>query len=381
MRLLFLASIVVAVAGCGVRSQVGLAGDHAHDGSAGANVDARGGPDADGEPEALGPEAGGDGLAIDTAESGGRDAGRPDPTLFCGPMGSLLEGLDVWSDDRGVFVLTSQSSADEVIQLNSGSGWREVYRAPKGSVLMNLAGFTDGPLVLYGAAYGSARCGIRFVDGGASYCSAAASFAASVHTVRSDLAYAVQVDRVLGYHGNFWTQVGDPLQPAGQVRAWAIWSNGDVSLVAATLGHVFVSAEGGAFTPQTGVPTCDFRSAWGFANADLWVGDSCGNLVHGDGVSWTVVWTDSACGGRRIAGMWGMGGTLYFRTSSSVGFWDGTRVQTVVDLGCNSTAEITGLWGNSPTEVYFTVRDSSQTSSPCGEASVMRYDGVSVRSL
>jgi len=326
-------------------------------------------PDAKGALDASGTDA--------ASQVDARDAGRwVEAPTFCAPAGAL-DSLDVWSDDRGVYVLTSQYLADEVVQFDSGSGWTPVYRAPTRSSLMRLTGFVDGPLVLYGEA----TCGIRFLSAGAAQCSAGASFAQSVHTVRPDLAYAVQNDRVLWYQGGLWTQLGDPLQPAGQVQGQSVWSNGDASVVAATQGRVFVASGTSTFVAQPKVPPNDFRSAWGFATDDLWVGDSAGNLVHGDGSAWTVAWTDPACGGRPIRGMWGHRGSLYFYTDSSVGVRDASGVRTIFDEGCNAPDVVTGLWGNSPSEVFFVVRRGGPVSPACGVASVFLFDGLAARPL
>jgi hypothetical protein len=283
----------------------------------------------------------------------------------------------VWSDGRGVFVLTDQNPAAEVIESKADAGWQEVYRARAQSQLMRLGGFANGPLVLYGLG----TCGIRFVEAGASYCSAPISFSPSVYTVRSNLAFAVEGNSVLSYRGDLWTQLAVLLQPAGQVQAQAIWSDGNVVLVAASQGDVFVSASGGPFTPQTGLPATKFQSAWGFGADDLWVGDGNGHLVHFDGTQWSVSWTDTACSGRPMMGLWGAAGILFFYTPSTVGYWDGSHAHLILDEGCGSTAKVTSLWGNSPSEVFFSIRDPAQANSACGGAAIMFYDGTSVRQL
>lgn len=390
MRPIYSTAVLVSALACGARSALVLQEDgHVDPRMDSGDVstlpsDATGdaAPALSDTSDSMVPAQEADRPSIDASESDASDAGiwfvpvnEAGAQPFCGPRGTL-DGLSVWSDDRGVFVLTDQSPAAEVIESNNDGGWQEVYRGKAQSQLMRLGGFANGPLVLYGLA----ACGIRFVEAGASHCSAPISFSSGVNTVRSNLAYAVEGDSVLRYQGSLWMQL-DVLQPAGQVQAQSIWSDGNVLLIVSSPGGVFVSTDGGAFTPQTGLPSARVRSAWGFALDDLWVGDDSGNLVHSDGTRWGVSWTDTACGGRSIMGLWGVRGTVFFYTRSSVGYWDGSRVHLILDAGCGATAEVTSLWGNSPNEVFFTIRDSAQADSSCGAAAVMLYDGTSVRRL
>ena len=294
----------------------------------------------------------------------------------------------VWSDDRGVFLLTYDDSSPPAIWANLGQGWQTSYTWPQGTSMVSspgkdgLRGFVDGALVTMGLS----PCSIQFVDGQGARCSGAGREIVDVSIISANLAYAIYYsDRILRFDGSFWTQLGDPLPPpatlaVGQLRTNALWADATTMVIVTNEdqdeGFVYLVSSEGQPVLQTGLPVTGFTAAWGFGSQDIWVGGSDGSLFHYDGAGWTPRGS-LAADGYGIIKMWGIDGKLFMVTSTQFAEWDGSRVITLESL--DSDRVYKDLWGNSAKEVFVTLENYRDPSNPAFQ--VRWFDGSSIHQL
>jgi hypothetical protein len=293
---------------------------------------------------------------------------------FCGGqrgLDFLDSSLSVWSDQRGVYVFAADTTGGH-LHFNGGAGWSETFNGQDDYPPAWLTGFPGGSLIVYGYTL---PCGIELVDNGVETCGAATSLVNSVFVANNTLAYAVTHNRLLWYDGNYWKQLGAPLDLSSNARAHAIWASSDTIVVVADESRVFLY-RGATTVPevQADLPSGDYWAAWGFGATDIWTGNYNGQLVHFDGTSWSLAWSASdICGG--IQGMWGSQGILYFHTNNAIGVWKDGQARILTSFACSDTVRITSLWGNSPTEVFATIQDRSRDGTTCGQARVVWFNG------
>jgi hypothetical protein len=367
---------------------------------AGADADSRDGR-ADGATDGMGE--GRDTTAASSGGAGGQGTGgtgaggtggastKPKPLwrdsydAFCPGTASIF--ADVWGDDRGVFVLSSDDKNNSAIWSNVGTGWRTAFAWPEGTNNLyqgGLTGIPGGPLVVYGGF----PCGIQFVEGGGVSCSGAATFVEDLKVLDAKLAYAVSYDRVLTFDGDLWTQLGDPLPGVSVVRA--VWADSSTVVAAADGGHVFAIPSGGTPVSLSGLSSqVDTVAAWGFGASDLWIGSAKGQLFHYDGAQWsqkaTIPYAGS--GSLRLLGtdgigklkLWGKDGSLFFVAGNVFGRWDGSGVRTLDTL--EGKSYFAGLWGNSPSEIFLAVHDVQPSVVGCGQLRTRWFDGSKVGPL
>ena len=336
---------------------------------------------------------GGRGGAVTGGAGGAGTSGKPlwreSQEAFC-PKIDGSSFLDIWSDERGAFVLTSDAKTRPAIWSNLGTGWKITFDWSGDTNILyqgGLKGFANGPLVVYGGL----PCGIQFVDGGSADCSGA-SLPVDLSVVSTGRAYAVNYDRVLQYDGNFWTQLGTALPDTGWTSA--VWADSSTVVVTANEtyggGLVFRIDSSGDPVLLAGLPSqVDLFAVWGFGASDIWVGSSRGQLVHFDGAGWSEVaaipYNGSASKG--VSGsngigkikLWGMGGSLFAIAGNVFGQWDGTRFKVLDSLA--GDAYFAGLWGNSPSEIFLAVYDRQGSPEACGPFRLRWFDGKVVGPL
>ena len=341
-------------------------------------------------------DAGHGGSQAGDASDGPADSARPDGAVplwrnsydpfFQAALGGSPLVASVWSDDRGVFLLTYDEMGLAILWSNLGQGWQAIYTWPEGTSISSgpekagLKGFVDGPLVPLGVP----PCSIQFVDTQGAKCSGASRSVADVAILRTDLAYAAYSDRILRFDGTFWTQLGDPLPPPdvslsfGSVRASALWADASTMVIATyetgIEGFVYLVSSEGTPVLQTGLPTVGFTAAWGFGGKDLWVGSADGGIYHYDGSTW-ILKASMTADGYGIMRMWGTDGQLFMVTSTELGHWDGTSLETIESLGDGLLYR--DLWGNSAKEVFVTLISFEDRDNRGYEA--RWFDGSSVR--
>jgi len=397
-----LLSLLTALAACGGRTSLGeetdllpsasgrgggtsvagsAAGGASGSGIAGAGLGGGGVAGIAGSGSAGTTSGGTAGVPSAGAAGVGGAAGMPNVPLwrkstqaYCGTPGAALNRNPIWSDARGVYMLTSTGSTQSSIDFNAGTGWKLASQSQKGPSLPSLTGFVGGPLV----EYGSSACAITLVDGSSSSCSAASSQVTSVSIVDAKLGYAVYQDRVLRYDGMFWTQWGPPLE-APSTYAWGVWASPETVVVVADEARIFLQQQG-ELRLQKGVPDGDYRATWGFAANDIWAANTIGQLVHYDGQGWSLAGTiGGECPG--IRSLWGSDGVLFFATDHSVGMLKGTQVQSILAYPCDSPISVMGIWGNSKQELFIALQAFDEIESECGGIQLKWFDGSTVKPL
>lgn len=315
------------------------------------------------------------GVSGATGTTTGTSPWRKGSKAYCAQGGDLLYRNPIWSDARGVYLITSTGSASSRIDFNDGSGWIHLTTLQKSPANPALTGFSNGSLV----AYGSSACAITFVDQNATRCSAASSQITSVSIVDSQLAYAVYKDRALRFDGTFWTQWGEPLNGHGATAAWGVWASKDAVAVVAGEDEIFLQ-EGMKMQLQTGFPHGDYRAVWGFGPNDIWVANELGQLVHFDGQSWSVVATvPGAC--PAVRSLWGKDGVVFVSTDHTVLALKNRALQVLADYPCDGQRSVMGLWGNSTDEVFFASQTVDPLDASCSGIRLKWFDGKTVSPL
>jgi hypothetical protein len=335
----------------------------------------------------------GGGGAIDL--DAGRDAGSEDSTsprdvhvrppvadssnaVVCAGIAGDLQGLDIWSDARGPFLLASAADSGIAVLSRRAGSWIDIYRHDPAvrHAATSLVGFPDGDLVLGG----DFSCGGALVlSGGQAHCTAG-FVPADIFVVSNRLAYALAADRVLVYDGSLWTQFLEPLESGGvRLAPWRVWADDTEVAAAMQTGEILVSENGEPFAMRGRVPVDDEPGTflgpviWGFGGDDLWVGLRNGTLYSYDGANWSErAKVDDACGGG-IRGIWGKDGLIYLHTEHEFIRWDG-KLEVLGDFPC--TATIRAIWGSSASEVFLAVANSTASNSACGEAEVFEWTGT-----
>ena len=317
-------------------------------------------------------------------DHGGPPLWRNSYSRFCeNTADSYANVIQVWSDDRGVFLIVQDydRSLPPSIRANTGNGWQTTYAWPNGTSMDyegGLRGFVDGPLI----AYGISHCAIQLVDSNGAVCSGAPTGSTSIAVVDASLAYSAYEDRVLRFDGSLWTQLGDPLpsNPAATTRprARGIWADSSIIVVVANEGSVyFVDPSSGQAVLQAGLPKSDTAAVWGFGSKDIWIGNDAGALYHYDGTTWSLAPPIVEGSGLPNVRLWGSEGKLFVATATVFAEWDGSRFSVLESL--TSHGMYNDLWGNSPEEVFITVNRGDDKD--CGPFQVRWFDGSVVGPL
>lgn len=321
----------------------------------------------------------GEGGLLQTAGAAGmlaESVWRMSNAAFCVEgTGAPHSAVDLWSDEAGVYLLL-----DEQLYENRGEGWKLFRNEGRGGP-GGIAGAIGDALMLYGGA--TVRCGIELMGRtGRTRCSAVLAGPRDVFVVQDDLAYAANADQVHVFDGTRW----DPWDAERVLDGrWIqrLWAN-ERTLLLATTDGVFVSRDGQAPELQD-LPEAagsDFSAAWGFADDDLWVGSSTGQLFRFQGERWTLEWSntaEAACA--RVTEIWGSEGQLFFHTPDGL-YWHRTdgSTRTLARRPCvEGRSAFQSVWGNSPVEVF--VAEQSDGSGACGEILLSWFDGTSLSPL
>jgi hypothetical protein len=323
------------------------------------------------------------GMGGNTSVDAGSTNGEPDAAWvspsdpFCPGMSSV-EHLDVWGDARGLFVLIGTQSRTLILQ-NSGAEWHAVLDGA-GWELARLSGFPDGPLVIYGPSL----CGVRLVEDGSDRCSAAVRGALGFAATGPDRAYATSGSHVFQFDGTLWTQYGARLTATAgdttyDVHARGVWADAQTLLAGTSIG-VFWSEAGGELKLDPDLQHRDYWAVWASTGEQFWAGSADGLRWRSNG-SWTRLWSPQPSCRETVKNLWGTGDTVFFATPRTFGVHrGGDQVEILREWPCDGGVSVTGLWGQSETEVYVTAVDLSRRAG-CGEAVLFQYDGARLREL
>ena len=349
-------------------------------------------------------------------ESVGKDGWKDSDTPLCSglTLDAGMWGLDVWSDARGVFVVTSGNSPrlmgttddpDEdagvasgiasqpdlnsrmrtQIWFNDGSGWVMRAEKPDLASMYRLASIPDGPLVLSDPSnpglmgFQPTMCALGLVQGATIKCFDLEPVQ-STFAVSAKQAYALTSGvRVLAYDGTVWHSNIEALP----YPATALWADRDRVLAVGKAGTA-LWLQGGIWTQDDPGTLESFVSVWGQAHDDLWAGTSSGGIFHYDGSTWSE---KGRLGGvvcdavQPVVDIWGADDQVYFATPTQFARWDkkAGEVESLSNWSCGPTAAnrvITGIAGNGPKSVFISLMDFERGGvDSCGVAFLLNYDG------
>jgi hypothetical protein len=381
---------------------VGAAGSGSCEPPLGSDLDWLGGGDEPDDGKGIPHDGGGGATAAPTGEGGAGNLGRApvgDPGWrdstepLCSTFRSSIASSGIWSDERGVYVVAGGSGgtivsasgspqpSDLEIWFNAGTGWQQQLADDSGEMKYRqygLTGFPNGPLVLYGKADlpNELGCGLATFEHDALVCNPVWD-ATSAFVVNAELAYAVVEGKLAMYRGGAWGPFPDQLtvDPLPQ----AIWaSDTDLFATSRTAGTIF--HYDGTWTSLETRTLQAFTAVWAFSPRDLWVGTEGGRVLREQGTGFVDIgWqAPQRCAGREIKGMWGSDGVLYFYTESDLVRVQGETIEQLMTWECPDDGlhpRITGVWGNSPSEVFIAVVDERENHD-CGNSFVLVYDGA-----
>ncbi|HWA71957.1 MAG TPA: hypothetical protein VG937_06485 [Polyangiaceae bacterium] len=317
---------------------------------------------------------------------------------LCAPEGSGLP-WDLWSDQRGLYVLSEFAFGENRLYFNDGTGWSTARLSQPNSY--GLTGFNEGSLVLYSGA----PCGVLFQGQSEDVCASTLPNVSDVFVVDANRIFAIAGNRVLRYNGDYFVQYGKPLPGPAPTRPYSFWADAEVVIVASDQGQVYIFSDATSAAEVLTMPEgAAARALWAFSRDDIWVGLEGSRLAHYDGANWTVQSLgDSACD--VVTALFGTDHVLFFAGGSFVGkvqdgavelFSGAPRCQSEA-IGPGTWEELIfrKIWGNSPNEVFFAVTErrlelkevggTLQTNAidpdTCGMQRLYWYDGTRIRPL
>ena len=372
-----------AAAGTDVSGQAGGAGRDPAVGASAAGARGGAGAAADAGDASVG--------GFDRDAGGAQDAAAPDAAprpaqpwrgkaeAFC-PAVVGTESLDVWSDARGVFVLVGDEQRPRILA-NDGAAWRVEAELRAGQGL-RLSGFDGGPLVVQSGVL----CGLRMVAGGVETCSAPVNGTTGFFSLGPKHAYAGNGSHVLRFDGTLWTQ-----HKSAAMHVFSIWAD-DGALAIGSADGVYALDSSGELIEQ-GLGGTSHLALWGGENGRLWAGSKGGLWFRtSDRHAWELLYAAAAdCDS--VGHIWGSGDSsgstapafgggeaVFFANRHMLSVQDARGLRTIAEWPCDQGVELTGLWGNSPSEVFVALRDTTGATE-CSGASLLWYDGERLREL
>ena len=126
-----------------------------------------------------------------------------------------------------------------------------------------------------------------------------------------------------------------------------------------------------------------FTSVWGTSRSDVYAGTVERRVLHYDGTNWKQI---AKLGGTScktqlpVTGIWGAEDVVYVHTDAQFARWTGTKLESLGNWTCaaspNGPIRITGIWGNSSTEVFLSMIDPARSfSDQVRRPFVVRFDG------
>jgi hypothetical protein len=326
---------------------------------------------------------------------------RNTPTPLCdAQQGWGLGGTSgLWADSRGVFVLgwkycgyvdrilagcpnDGTSGGSGILELNDGSGWRTLFEGSLGND-GTLTGIPNGPLVLTGT---DCRLSQLDPDTGAETCWLEDMWTYSrstpIFVVNPAVAYAAADDRLFDFRAGAWTL---EIKKTPETLH-AVWGTEEVAYLAGDYQpYLWSRTNPSTLVALPNAPSASHNAVWGFAENDVWFGNSFGQLVHYDGTSFTVRQA-SAPERQGIVGLWGQGGQLYFSTSTEFGRVVDGSPETLLSLSGSPPdyggVFLGGMWGLSPTDVFVVLAGACPDHlTPCRCNSVFWFDGQNFHQL
>ncbi|MFH2006823.1 MAG: hypothetical protein ABI333_09590 [bacterium] len=320
---------------------------------------------------------------------GWRDSETPWEPEEC----ETLVQLDLWSYDDGVFVLQDYEDGTggsgclmyQRISYNDGSGWTDYYEqcSMTEHELGSITGFPGGQLMAAGS--GRTAGPVLWIYEDDAELSADLDVL-DMFVVNENLAYAIDHEKAYRYDGIDW----EPVPAYFPYELDSIWADATDLYGVGPLGTI-ISYAGVDWVVHDSGTIESLSTVWGFGGNNVWVGSAeSGLLLHYDGVAWTPhQWPVRPPGAdATIQGMWGQDGVLFFHTHTQLVRWDGTEFTDLStwpceeleiapgEIVCDNGLLVESIWGNSPTELFVGLRDTSIWPGDCSALFLLWFDGV-----
>lgn len=307
-------------------------------------------------------------------EPGGwRDSEEPHCSTYVGN----LQGHDVWSDSRGVFVLVSvvnnpfdpgdPATPDGYsVVFNSGDRWEtwhEQEGLPGSSPPTGMTGIVDGDIFTFGGA-----CQIEQISAEGATCSYLGDITdgsvLDLSMVDSEFGWAL-TQRVLRFDGTAWES--HTPAPSGAQHIWG--DRGQFSTVGFDSLHTFDFDSG--LTERNDIPSGTYGVLWATARDDLWVAADARRLLQFDGATWTD--HELSLEGF-VVDMWGSESELYFAGPRALGRVVGDDVEVLVSWD-EPLVFIRSIWGAPEGGLFVAIADERYQAHECGASFLVWFDG------
>jgi len=315
-------------------------------------------------------------------------------TPLCNLDTGAVDGFQIWADASGVYLwarvsndpLTGGPAGDRpsgsALHFNDGTGWTEAFWSPPdtGDPSTLFGAITDLVADSTGSAYlGGFLCGLGKWDGDLVSC-ALSEFVSDLSVTDGGAVFALDGFSVHEWDGGAWTTPLMFPDTAGAGMPAKLWTDGTNTVVAGAHQYVATASPGdGIVDLSLSAPAGTYTAVWASSLTDIWLGNSDGQLVHYDGLSWTPIATgvNTACGFGGILEIWGDGTDVYFVAPTAFGRWTMGGVELLVDLSCDDGAAFADL-SPSPggAEIFLSLLDYSYVDYECGTVFAIYWDGM-----
>ncbi len=355
-------------------------------------------------------------LYLPLAEPSWRESSEP----FCAKHYGTMQGpIAVWSSERHVYVMHQAGcnpfvlDAERIpcdhagmsLQFNDGTGWRLLAETAASDAVTPPALFSSlvgGSWPWGDDLYGTSTTLLSFSNvlydseyeivplllapnGDPARWEAGLEPTGELFSVSADLLYALG-DTNAVYK---WDSVGEWLELARlpkEVRG--LWADRDAIVVTGADYSLYVAAADDARFTAMPAPPAELApvdggttALWGFGASDIWLGTWDGRVMHFDGTAYTSWDTgDVGSGWSNVLALWGAEGELFYITPHEFGRVTEGRIEPLLTLA-ETPFSMEALWGNSPNEVFVTLRDAEGEGYACGGALVLWFDGEALHRL
>lgn len=296
----------------------------------------------------------------------------------CADYPGRIQGLDVWADERGVFLLSAvfnnhfapgdpQIPSGYSVMFNPGDGWQtwRTQEALRGfAPPQRLIGRPGAELYATGGS-----CAIELISGpGLHRCDYLGDIREG-HTIDvwpmgEDSGWALTSTNIRLRVDGEWTRYRSFDGEAGR----EIWGDpGQVSVL--TSDDLYTTDPG--LHPREDIPSGFYATFWANARDDLWVAADGGRILHFTG---TRDWTTYDIGSETPRDLWGDGERLYFVTAGSLGYIEGNEVHVVEEWPPERLVG-TSIWGTDDGGVFLSVQDDRYIGHRCGAEFLLWFDG------
>lgn len=343
------------------------------------------------------PDAGGartDGGSTDSARSDGAPPEAPRPATsweppfalevesadpFCHPYPGRLDGVELWADARGVFVVADVRNNDAtpysswpsgvVVQHHDGEEWHMWYQREHpddGRASTGLTGVDGGPVWIW-----QGPCRLRRLDApGETSC----AHDGGPHADRYEL-----IDVHMVEPGRGWHIEGNVDAPSGRVsmildgdwdsRAGGGMSSKPVEVWGDRAGAWAIGVD--EVWGRADAPYGQYTALWVNHRDDVWVASRDGRLLRFDSERWNV----REAAGLDLRYLGGTAERMYFASPRSFGAWTPDAGSRVLHSWDRRSLTVRDLYpAREPGAVFLAIEDREHEDHECGSLFVVRFE-------